>query len=154
MMTLSKNDCKIFYCDTDSILFTCSKNSSPSLPLPIGPAVGDFKYEVPEMSQILSFDAFGRKNFKMQVKHPNETETETITKICGMTIAPQFVKENLQKRDKENFVEVPQLRNRFSKAHGFHKPTISKFTLRKERNCERIIKYDTVNLETAAWGSH
>ena len=158
MMTLANNGNRIFYCDTDSILFTSQKkdqNNSP--PLPISPAIGDFKYEIPKQSEILSFDAYGRKNFQLQVKHSNgdkRTKIETITKICGMTISPKFVHDKLEENKNAVSFEVPQLRNRFSKENGFHKKTISKFTVKKERNCERIVKNDTICFETEAWGSH
>ncbi len=154
MMSLEKDGCTIFYCDTDSILFTRRRNQE-CIPIPIGAAIGDFKYEISRESEILGFDAYGRKNFELIVKSIDQTgksQTKTLTKVCGMTISPQLVQDKLKNNRKKETIEVPQLRNRFSKAEGFHKPTVSKFTLSRERRCERIIKHESECLETVPWG--
>ncbi len=149
MIQLQNAGCTLFYCDTDSILFTTLKGEP--IPLPISPAIGDFKYEIPETSSILSFDAYGRKNFELSIDH-SQGKIEKITKVCGMTISPKFVQDELKHRSKICPIQVKQLRNRFTKEDGIHKATISKFTLKKTRNCERRVKTNTPCLETVPWG--
>ena len=75
-------------------------------------------------------------------------------KVSGMTISPHIVQEQLQSSETEKSLKVHQLRNQFSKSDGFHKPTLSQFTLQRERNCERIVRYNTNCLETVPWGYH
>ncbi len=121
LMTLHSRGYKLFYCDTDGIIFTDPKPQvSKPLPLSLSPCPGDYKHELGSDINIESFACLARKTYSLSFTKKGATSNETCVKSSGLSLVSTEAKKALSIDDferllsnwqtKEMAIPVPQLR--------------------------------------------
>lgn len=143
---------KIFYVDTDAIMFTLPNKTSN--PLPISEIVGEFKnvIEYP----ITHFYCLGVKNYLLVSKQHND-QKEIYCKIKGISlksfllnteindqIYSDYIEEFIANQHKSKVLHQLKQRNHMSK--------LEKFTFSNEINLKRNILYNHVNYLSIPFG--
>ena len=148
--TLRKSNFHVYYCDSDSIIFSGPKDCNP--PLPMGASLGDFKEELGSNSNIIEFSCLGRKNYKIQ--YEKEGCPETLFKIAGISlksaIAKSIVTNHYPAPQKLQKASIPQIRN---VKQGLFQRRQEKRSVNVKNNirCQRIPLEDT-RMSTKPWG--
>ncbi len=148
---LERNNMNVYYCDCDSILFTA--NDSDPVPLDIGLAFGQFRSELGDSAKILSFEAHGRKNFRLTYKKNNKVET--LFKLSGIsltsTIAHNVAINNFDLPPNIPSKKVPQIRS-VQKEKLCTRKEIRNVKMRQDIFCQRRIDRSEMTIRTYPWG--
>ena len=160
MIELEKLNSKIMYTDTDSLIFSLKKGQN--LPFKISPCFGDFKFEIPKESKIVSFYSLGPKNFSIRYL-TKEGLLKDIVKLRGVTLNNEVNKKlidsdmceiYLQKYllNKQIKISVPQVRSRISKRKNIRTQNFTKVFFTNSINSKRIIDKKDINLNSFPYG--
>ena len=101
ILSLKKVDSKIFYYDTDSIVYSLKKNCDN--PLPMSQAVGHFKHVYPP-KKIQSFYALGPRNYSISYLNSNN-ELCSIVKVKGLSLKSLSNKNIIDNNTYKTFIE-------------------------------------------------
>jgi hypothetical protein len=94
-------DSKIFYFDTDSIVYSLKKKTDN--PLPMSPAIGHFKHVYPP-KKIQSFYALGPRNYSISYLN-SDNELCSIVKIKGLSLKSLYNKNIIDNNTYKIFIE-------------------------------------------------
>ncbi len=142
ILALSKTkDCRVFYCDTDNIIFSSPENLNP-FPVPVGPSFGKFKKELGSHATIDNFVAHGRKNLKISFQ--SQHTKETIYKVKGVSLKSTMAKSVFEKHftNFENMADsrkIPQARQVCSKSFDTRTHR-QDFTFHQNIECQRYVE--------------
>jgi hypothetical protein len=157
--TVHKHICNIekigtvYYVDCDSIIFT--KKKEYSMPVSVGEATGQFKYEI--TGDIINYYCFAIKNYSLTYKAYNSTQS--ITKVKGLFLQNELqsleVNHNLfinffQKLMREEQTYLPQVRNKRKHCQVSQKLLCYKFST--TLTGRRFIKISQNNYITFPYG--
>ncbi len=154
---LQKHKFRLFYVDTDSIIFSGENNLK--VPLSCSPCLGDFKHELGAHSKIKAFSCLGRKNYCISYTQGN-TEKSMI-KVSGLTLTSKLAAECLSADKMQNFLQdrqnnlyletsVPQFRNFACKGEDTIIKKILNVRINNVINIQRIVR--DVTEETLPYG--
>ncbi len=153
IMLLQRNSFNVYYCDCDSILFAGNK-ASP-VPLDVGFAFGQFRSELKKDTNIQSFVAHGRKNYKLTYK--DGLETKSLFKLSGICLKSPLLSAN-----KIFTEEVPQKADtgtkKIAQIRHVHKQKLSTtaeiqhISVRQDIICQRKVDYSKISRPTFPWG--
>lgn len=162
MMELEGLGATIYYSDTDNLIFALKKWQQN--PLSISPAFGDFKYEIPKESTILSYFSLGPKNYAIQFKDVNGSYGN-IVKLRGMTLTNAFNENIIDTEVYNNFLNnalkkkhiqigIPQVRFRSSKVTKTKAFVFQKTFFSNAIQSKRIVNKSSNNFLTYPFGYH
>ena len=148
VMRLASSNFRVFYTDTDSIIFSGPRFEKP--PIPMGIAFGDFKDELGPNCSIKKFFCRGRKNF--EIMYERDSKRESLVKIKGLSLKSNIAKTIVLDRVNDSSpsqwpreIRVPQMRRRNNKiCHQL-------FDVKMKTNCQRKVKED-LHCLTLPWG--
>lgn len=158
MAILEAAGAKLFYTDTDSLIFSLKKTQD--IPVKISPAFGDFKFEID--GTILSYYSLGPKNFALQYVDKNG-QFGTVVKLRGLTLS-NAANENLidtsvyelflDKTLKSKIVKmsIPQVRVRSSKLTKSRKLCFQKKFFFNTLHAKRIVTKTCPNYFSLPYG--
>lgn len=160
MMDLEKIGAKIFYIDTDSLIFSLKKNQL--IPFDFSLCFGDFKFEIPESNQILNYFSLGPKNFAIQFETENGV-IKDLVKLRGVTLTnitnKKIVDSNLYDFYLKQFLKnkkvnkaIPQVRKRTSKYKKIKIQTFEKTFFTNSIKSKRIINKQCKHLSSFPFG--
>lgn len=160
ILKLEKINAKIFYIDTDSLIFSLKKTQR--FPFEISPCFGDFKFEIPVEDEILNFFSLGPKNFTVQYKN-NEGILKDIVKLRGVTLSNEINNKiidsklyDLYLREylKNNYVEksIPQVRSHVLKYKKIKVERFQKVFFSNSIKSKRIVDKNSPILDTFPFG--
>ena len=160
ILDLEKINAKLFYIDTDSLIFTLKRDQE--IPFKISPCFGDFKFEIPQNCKILSFFSLGPKNFA--VKFENESGvTKDLIKLRGITLSNEINNKILDSKiydfylkqflkSKKHKIEIPQVRSKLSKYKKIKLQKFQKVFFSNSIKSKRIINKQCKNLSSFPYG--
>lgn len=160
MVELEQIGATVYYSDTDNLIFSLKKWQEN--PLIISPAFGDFKYEIPKESTILSFYSLGPKNYAVQFQDENGAYGN-IVKLRGMTLSNAFNQNIIDTEVYNHFLDnalkkkhlelgVPQLRWRSSKVTKTKALSFQKTFFSNAIQSKRIVNKSSKNFLTFPFG--
>ena len=146
MSNLLADKFKIFYVDTDSIIFSGLPGKIP--PIEISPSFGDFKNEFGNKSDILSFHCLGKKNYALS--YVSNGINKSSLKIRGMALTSSIASSSLQlkefqqlfeswQKDDPEIITIPQLRRFFPKYSDQEILRVVKVSLFNDISVQRTI---------------
>ncbi len=158
MCKLQQTGFRLFYVDTDSIIF--SGKRSAKIPLTCSPCLGDFKKELGPETQIKAFSCLGRKNYS--IAYSSREREESIIKISGLTLSSKIVADCLSVTKLEKFLKdrqnnsyaetsVPQFRNFACKDENTVTKKILNIRINNVLDIQRIVPAD-ITADTFPFG--
>ncbi len=157
MCELEKSGFRLFYVDTDSVIFSGNKNTK--IPLNCSPCLGDFKNELGSQSEIKGFSCLGRKNYS--IAYHQEDIEKSMVKVSGLALTSKLAAECLSTEKMHNFLKdrqnemyvetsVPQFRNFACKDEDTITKKILNVRMNNIINIQRIV--NDITAETLPFG--
>lgn len=160
MVELESEGAKIFYTDTDSLVFSLNKNKK--MPLTMSTCFGDFKYEVDPNYQIMSYFSLGPKNFALLFKDDHGCYHKII-KLRGVTLKNRVNKDLVDSETYECFlksifekkkqtISIPTVRHKFCKYNKTKAKIFTKTFFTNSVKSKRIIDKNCPNFSSYPFG--
>jgi hypothetical protein len=151
---LLKQNCKLFYTDTDNIYFSCSKNIQPNIP--IGHSFGEFKHEFGKLAVIESFYAIC-VHYKDNIKEKTKIKVRALalsSKEAAQQISADLFKDFLKsyKEGHKRLVSIPQSRSKLCLKEIATGKEIQYFNFSNDVKCQRRVDKTNIWMKTYPWG--